>query len=116
MMPKRFDIISFTGVISNFENVNNYGSLKNTNWHVIKEITETSQLPGYNTWNNGSASEVSPGEPWKKPYYVEHEFDATTANYFGIKVYNNFWMASQPDYDMANMYGFMLYGIPTPEP
>ena len=84
MMPKRFDIISFTGVLTDYENANS--TFASTNWNVIKEITETTTLPSYSTWSSSTAEEASPGEPWKKPYYVEHEFDATTANYFGIKV------------------------------
>ena len=112
VMPKRFDIVSFAGVLTDFENVNK--SFSSTSWNVIKEITEPSQLPSYSTWDSGTAEEVSPGEPWKKPYYIDYEFDATTANYFGIKVYSSHWTASQPTYDMARMYGFILYGIPTP--
>ena len=53
---------------------------------VIKEITETSQLPSNDTWNNGSTEEVSPGEPWKKPYYVEYDFET---QFYQVSMFNN---------------------------
>jgi len=111
-MPNRFDIISYTGIINDFENINQYNSLKNTNWNVIKEITETQQLPNYQTWVNATADEIEPGSTYKTPYFVEHEFDATEGNYFGIKVHSSFASSNNPAYDNGRMTQIYLYGLP----
>ena len=75
-MPKQFDIVSYTGIIPNFEDTSLVTNLQAITWNTIASFNETSTYT-YST----------------NPVIIEtksYDFIPTSANYFAIKMYSNF--------------------------
>ena len=79
-MPKQFDIVSYTGTIPNFEDTSIVTNLQAITWNTITSINETNPYT-VTTFSNDGYDSVE-----TKSY----DFTSTSANYFAIKIYDNF--------------------------